>query len=179
MRIWEALLADEKSASTPDGWMNDVQRALAIIIIASFAVATLASTMRLLWIGEPDAITDMAKTLQAAMVNMGLIALGFFFGNTMAKMAQDKGQQAVVDKLTSTNPPTGGPVAPLAAPTVVPWWSALTDAEKNVIAANAKDDPRVAAFMTAAASGAATADDLAYLVTKGLLTQDRAAAIQK
>lgn len=165
-------------AKNGDGWMNDVQRALAIIIIGAIAMATLSATLRMIFIGDPDSITDMAKTLQAAMVNMGLIALGFFFGNTMAKMAQDAGQQKVVDKLTSTNPPTGGPVAPLAGPTVTPWWSVLTDLEKNVIAANAKDDPRTSAFMTAAAAGAANADDLAYLVTKGLLSQARADEIK-
>lgn len=172
--------ADDNMTTTSTGWMSDVQRALALIIIVSIGIAMLMATFRVVWSGEaaPDAVADMAKTLQAAMVNMGLIALGFFFGNTMAKMAQDAGQQKVVDKLTSTNPPTGGPVAPIPASTIiVAWWSLLTDPERKEIATSAGTDPDVAAFMAAAQTGAATTAQLSDLVTKGLLTQARADAL--
>lgn len=168
----------EPQKPATESWMSDVQRALALILVGSFASVTVFSTVCSIFFPDNDALTDMAKSLQSNLTNMCLIGLGFFFGNTMAKMAQDAGQQKVVEKLTSTNPPTGGPVAPLAAATVVPWWSVLTDLEKNVISTNAKDDPRVAAFVTAATTGAANADDLAYLVTKGLLTQARADEIK-
>lgn len=170
---------DDTSSPVPQGWMNDVQRALAIIIIGTIAIATLGATMRLIYIGDADSITDMSKTLQAALVNMGLIALGFFFGNTMAKMAQDAGQQKVVEKLTSTNPPTGGPVAPLAAPTIiVAWWSKLTPEEQAAITALAPTDPKAASFMASAQTGTATEDDLAAIVAKGVLTQGRADIIK-
>jgi hypothetical protein len=175
------MAENETRATEPaaEGWMSDVQRALALIIIAAISLAMLTSTVRVVVAGDTDSISDMAKTLQAAMVNMGLIALGFFFGNTMAKLAADAGQQKIVDKLTSTNPPGApGPVAPVSPAPVTPWWSLLTDLEKNVISVNAKDDPRLAAFMTAATVGVANADDLAYLVSKGVLSQDRATAIQ-
>ena len=53
----------------------------------------------------------------------------------------------------------------------------MTDAEKNAITSASTADPRVAAFVTASTTGAATADDLAYLVSKNLLAADRPAAI--
>ena len=173
-------------APAAKGWMSDVQRALALTLIGTFAITVIGSTLRVVLSGDVASVADMAKTLQAAMVNMSLIALGFFFGNTMAKMAQDAGQQKVVDKLTSTQPPNGGPVAPVpstdlpAAPasTITPWWTMLGEAEKTAITAAGVTDPRVAAFVMASTTGSANADDLAYLVSKGLLTQDRANAIK-
>lgn len=162
---------------TATGWMSDVQRAIAMILIGSFALATLAATGRLVWSGDSAAILDMTKTLQAALVNMGLIALGFFFGSNMSKLLADAGQQKIVEKLTSSAPPATGPVAPLPAPiVVVAWWSLLTDAERAALGTST--DPRVQAFVSASQTGRASADDLAYLVNAGLLTQDRAAAIQ-
>ncbi len=164
------------------GWMSDVQRVLALILIVCIGVAMLLATFRVVWSGDsaPDSVADMAKTLQAAMVNMGLIALGFFFGNTMAKMAQDAGQQKVVESLTKTAPPGApGPVAPVAAPAPpTPWWGRLVNGEAAKITAAASTDPKVMAFVTAANVGAATPEDLDYLVTLGLLTPEHAAAIK-
>lgn len=161
------------------GWMSDVQRALALLIIGSLVLATTALIIRLTISADIKDVVDIAKIMLAALVNMGLVALGFFFGNTSAKMQSDAGQQKVVEKLTSTAPPgPTGPVAPLPSPVVViAWWSKLTDAERAAISATAPTDPKVAAFMAAAQTGAATKDDLAALVTKGLLTQERATAI--
>lgn len=68
--------------------------------------------------------------------------------------------------------------SPPAPGTVAPWWPRLTETEKSVIGANAKDDPRINAIAQAMATGAATADDLAYLASKGVLTQQRADAIK-
>ena len=168
------------------GWMSDVQRVIAMMLIGSFALATIFSTVCSIFWPQQTALIDMAKTLQAALVNMSLIALGFFFGNNQAKAVADAGQQKIVDKLTSTQPPNGGPVAPVpsaalptaAASTVTPWWSMLGEAEKAAITAAGVTDPRVAAFVMASTTGSANADDLAYLVSKGLLTQDRANAIK-
>ena len=115
----------------------------------------------------------------AALVNMGLIALGFFFGNNQAKAVSDAGQQKIVEKLTSTAPPTGGPVAPLAAPViVVSWWSLLTAPEQAAITEAAPNDARVQAILTAFQSGKAEAPDLVDLVSKNLLTQARADVIK-
>lgn len=160
------------------GWMSDVQRALALILVGSFAIVTLFLTMMAAFWSSVPALTDMAKASQSNLTNMCLIGLGFFFGNTMAKMAQDKGQQEVVNKLTSSAPPATGPVAPLPAPVVIlAWWSLLTPAEQSALTANAANDPRVQAFVTTAQIGKASPEDLTYLVGKGLLTQDRATAI--
>lgn len=158
--------------------MNDVQRALALILIGSFAFVAVFSTICSIFWPDATALTDMAKSLQSNLTNMCLIGLGFFFGNTMAKMAQDAGQQKVVDKLTSTAPPTGGPVAPLAGPTVVvvSWWSLLKPEEQ--VAMEASADARVKEIVSAFKSGTAQPSDLVDLVTKGLLTQARSDEIQ-
>jgi len=157
------------------GWMSDVQRAIALILIGTFALLCFISTFVVVWNLDKLGLADMAKTLQAALVNMALIALGFFFGNTMAKMAQDASTQRTIEKITPTAPV---PPPPVVVP-VPPWWARLTDAEKNTITTEGPNDPRVAAFITASQAGAANADDLAYLVSKNLLTQTRADDIQK
>lgn len=161
-------------------WMSDVQRALALLIIGCLVLVTTALTIRMVMSADIKDISDLVKIMLAALVNMGLIGLGFFFGNTSAKMQSDAGQQKVVEKLTSTAPPgPSGPVAPLPAPTVVvAWWSKLTDAERAAITAAAPNDPKAASFMAAAQTGVATPDDLAAMVAKAYLTQERATAIQ-
>lgn len=173
-------MANGADATPPAGWMSDVQRALALLLIGLLVAAAAALVVRLVISGDVKDILDLAKIMLAALVNMGLIALGFFFGNTMAKMASDAGQQKVVESLTKTAPPGApGPVAPVPSPiVVVAWWSKLTDGERAAISAAAPADPKAASFMASAQTGTATDDDLADLVTKGLLTQDRANAIK-
>lgn len=160
------------------GWMGDVQRALALLIIGLLCLAAFGLVSRLIVSAAIDDVVDLAKIMLAALVNMGLIALGFFFGSSKSKETADAGQQKIVEKLTSTNPPGApGPVAPVPA-VVVAWWSLLTDAERAAIEAEAPQDERTQAFVAAAKVGKAPADDLTYLVGKGLLTQDRADAIK-
>lgn len=173
-------MADEPQTTNGNtGWMSDVQRAMGLILIGTFAAITFFATIRLLILSDAAAITDMSKTLQAALVNMGLIALGFFFGSNMSKMLADAGQQKIVEKLTSTAPPTGGPVAPLAAPiAVASWWSLLSLAEQAAMEQAGMNDPEVQTVLTAFKSGKAEAPDLAVLVAKGLLTQARADEIK-
>lgn len=116
--------------------------------------------------------------LITTFVLMAKSASDYQFSSSAGSDKKDDAQTAVSKALAEKVP--APPTVPAAASvlTPAPWWSTLTDLEKNVIAANAKDDPRTAAFMTAAAAGAANADDLAYLVTKGLLTQARADEIK-
>ncbi len=160
------------------GWMADVQRALAIVLVGTFALTLLLLTVRIIIWGDPPTMVDLLKTLISALINVVMLVLGYFYGSSKAKEQSDTSQQKIVEKLTSTAPPgPTGPVAPLPGPSTAPWWGKLTDAEKNAITAEGVNDPRVAAFITASTTGAATPDDLAYLVTKGLLTQDRATAI--
>lgn len=176
-------MADETKPADPpainnNGWMSDVQRALALLIIGILCFATAILVLRLSWSADVVSIIDIAKIMLAALVNMGLVALGFFFGNTSAKMTQDAGQQKVVEKLTGQNPP-GGPVAPLPVPVVViAWWSLLTEGERAAIE-GFTPNPRVMKFIETAKIGKAVPDDLTYLVSLGLLTAERAAEIQK
>lgn len=163
----------------PASWMSDVQRFLALLIIGIIVFTAAALVIRMVIGGDIAAVIDLAKVTLSNLTNMGLIALGFFFGNTSAKVQSDAGQQKVVEKLTSTAPPTGGPVAPLAAPTIiVAWWSMLTEAERAAITAAAPTDPKAAAFMVAAQVGKASPADLDDLVAKGLVTQGHADVIK-
>lgn len=162
-------MPDERKAAPASGWMSDVQRAIALILIGTFALISVAATVRIVFLGDVAALTDMAKTLQAALVNMGLIALGFFFGSNLSKMQADAGQQRMVDRLTANGP---------APAVVVAWWSVLTEAERAAITNAAASDPQTAAFIATAQAGKATPHDLANLVSKGLLTEARAAEIE-
>ncbi len=174
-------MADDPATSNGNiGWMSDVQRALALLLVGTVSFMVVTLTIRIVISGDLPTIAALLKELKDALTNMSLIALGFFFGNTMAKMAQDAGQQKVVEKLTSTQPPgPPGPVAPAPGPTVVvSWWSLLTIAEQAAIEAAAPTDPRVAAILAAFKSGKAEATDFVDLVAKGLLTQVRADALK-
>jgi hypothetical protein len=170
-------MADAPNGNNQTGWMSDVQRAIALILIGSFAVITIISSAVLVIVADKVLLADMAKTLQAAMVNMSLIALGFFFGSTLAKTLSDAGTQKVVEKLTGAPSPPGpgGPVAPVPQPVVVvAWWSLLTDAEKAAITEAAKTDAKIQALIAIFAAGKAEPEHLAALVTAGLLTKERA-----
>lgn len=149
------------------GWMSDVQRAIALILIVTFAAVVVATIVKVVIWGDSDAVLDLAKTLQAALVNMSLIALGFFFGNTVAQRVANEGQQKILERLTPT------PATPAPTATIPAWWSELSDAEKNAITAAGDVDLRAHAIVLALTAGSATADDLTYLVSKGLLTQAR------
>jgi hypothetical protein len=162
----------------PQGtWMSDVQRVLALMLVGAFTLVLLIFAFRLVIWGDAPTLVDLIKTLISALINVVMLVLGYFYGSSKAKEQSDSSQQRVVEKLTS---PPGSPAAPVPpAPTViVAWWSLLTEAERAAITADAPNDPRVAAFAVAAGLGKATADDLAYLVARSLLTQDRATAIQ-
>lgn len=163
-----------------DGWMADVQRALALILIGFLALASFGLVVRLIVSADIGSVVDLAKIMLAALVNMGLIALGFFFGSSQSKEKADASQQKIVEKLTSTAPPPAGPVAPLAAPIapIIAWWSVLTDDEREAIKQASTTDSKAATFMAAAQAGRASDVDLANMVSLNLLTQARADAIK-
>lgn len=160
-------------------WMSDVQRALALVLVGTFALTLVLLTIRIIIWGDPPTLVDLMKTLISALINVVMLVLGYFYGSSKAKEQSDSSQQKIVEKLTSTAPPgPTGPVAPVPGPTiVVAWWSVLTPEEQAAITAAATADPKIQAFVTAAGVGKASQDDLTYLVTKGLLTQDRATVI--
>lgn len=172
--------ATDRTGNGADGWMADVQRALALILIGFLALASFGLVIRLIISADIAAVVDIAKIMLAALVNMGLIALGFFFGSSQSKEKADASQQKIVEKLTSAAPPPSGPVAPLAAPLapVVAWWSLLTDPERDAIKRASNTEPKVATFMAAAQAGRASDADLANMVSLNLLTQARADQIK-
>lgn len=57
---------------------------------------------------------------------------------------------------------------------VVAWWSMLSPKEQGDLSIESIADPRVSTFVEASKIGRATAEDLDYLVSRGLLTQDTA-----
>ena len=151
------------------GWMSDVQRAIALILICVFGFVVAVSTVKFVFTADAATLNDMAKTLQAALVNTVLIALGFFFGSNQAKQQADAGQQKIVEKLTSASP------TPPAI--LVSWWSLLTPQEQEAIKSAAPTDTRVQAALVALQAGKAEKPDLAYLVSKSLLAPERLVAL--
>lgn len=162
--------------------MTDVQRLIALSLVLTFALSTILLVIRLVIWGDPPTLLDLAKTFQSALINMAMVVLGYFFGSSKSKDSSDTSQQKIVEKLTSTQPPNGGPVAPVPSPetvVVVSWWSLLTSGEQAGVELAAKTDPQVQSALTNFQTGKAEAPDLALLVTKGLLTQARADLIAK
>lgn len=174
---------EELKAKDAAGWMSDVQRTLALLLVGTFTLMIVLFAARIMVSGELTLIGALLKELKDALNQMVMMALGFFLGNTMAKMAQDKASQNVVEKLTGPTPP-GGPVTPIPVTPVVapvPWWNQLTEAERKAITDAAAADPgdtRLASIASGPVVVKLMPDDMAYLVAKGLLTQERATAIQ-
>ena len=108
-------------------------------------------------------------------------AIGYQFQSSSGSDKKDDAQTAVskalADKVPAPAPITPPPVPPAV---VVAWWGALDPAEQQALTDAAATDPKVASFIEAAKAGRATADDLAYLVSKipPLLSQDRADALK-
>lgn len=125
-----------------------------------------------------DKILDMMITI--AFSTCLVLIYNFAFGSSSSGAKLADTQNRITEKLTSVAPAGApGPVAPLPSPVVVvAWWSLLTEPERAAITAAALTDARVSAFVSASATGKASTEDLTYLVSKGLLTQDRATAIQ-
>jgi len=170
-------MADQNQTDQSQGMMADVQRVLAFTVIGVFSAMLAAITMKVVWSGAVEQNIDILKIALPATITFAGTCLGFYFGSSKSKEQTDASQAQLVDKLT----PPAAPAAPTVP--VPPWWSRLSDAEKNVITAAAQNtggapDPRIAAFVTASQVGAATSDDLAYLVAKGLLPQARADEIK-
>lgn len=132
----------------------------------------------------------VTRNLQGGEVNqILLIMLGglttkfgdvvvYWIGSSAGSSEKDAATAANTDKLihaVSTSSPTGTGGGAVASGQ--PWWSKLTEEEKAAITALAGTDPRVREFMDKSSAGNATAEELAYVVGLGLLTQDRAAAL--
>lgn len=141
----------------------------------AFFLVCVAAFMTILWMLKPPTGDASQIGLLAGFVTlfikMAADAIGYQFNSSAGSDKKDEVQATVSGKLADKVPT---PPAPPPTVPVPPWWSRLTDAEKNTITAAAGADPRVQAFVTASQVGAATKDDLTYLVNKTLLTQARA-----
>ena len=152
--------------------------ALSILIILGYTVAMP------MWMWRPPSGVPPEIL---AIINQMMGAWGMAFGTViqfhLGSSRSSKDAAATTRETMQTLSTSMAAAIPAAAPqtaaaAIVAWWTKLADAEKNAITAAAPADPRVAAFVSAATVGTATADDLAYLVSKGLLTKERADEIQ-
>lgn len=146
--------AKDKDAKqqTPDGWMGDVQRAIAMILIGSLALVCVFLTLRLIFLGESEDLLDMAKTLQAALVNMALIALGFFFGSNKASKDKDDTIRKIALEPVAPIAPVAvvapvAPVAPIAPLAPVQSGNAGTEGRETIIT-TAPAEPSVTPTIT-------------------------------
>lgn len=139
----------------------------------AFFLVCVAALMVLLWMLHPPTGDASQIGLLAGFVTlfikMAADATGYQFSSSSGSDKKDDVQAKAVGALAEK-------VAPLPpnGAAAQPWWPMLTSDEKAAISTAAGTDPRVAAFVATAASGHGSADDLAYLVSKRLLTQARA-----
>lgn len=128
--------------------------------------------------GRLDAGTiALLASFVTMFIKMAADGTGYQFSSSAGSDKKDDTQAKVAsslaEKVSAPQPAPPPPPPPVAA-----WWSDLDDAEKNAITAAGATDPRTQAIIAAMTAGSATADDLAYLVSKDLLTQVRADAIK-
>jgi hypothetical protein len=167
-------MSDEQNVEQRPWWAPDAQGFVIGAVVIYVGVTLFYRMTHPVEIN--DKLLDMMLTILFGTAFVGIV--NYLVGSSRGSQAKDETQNKVIDKLTS--PPPNGPVAPVPSPppAVVAWWSTLNEAERATITADATNDPRVQSFIAAAQTGRAIPDDLAYLVSKGLLTPDRAAIIQ-
>lgn len=162
----ETTVTVNQKMVTPPIWIPETRTVIVCwMMVSSFFIIVL------IW-AKPSTGADsqLLNTLIGMYVGTGFIStINWWMGDSKGSDVTNKMQ----DKMADAIRPASLPVPPVV---VVAWWSLLTDAEKTAI--QASTDPKVLAFVSAAASGKATVDDIKYLVTVGLLTPERANAIQ-
>lgn len=152
-------------------WMPDTKGLLAIVVVGLFG-----TTIFILMFKQGPADTTIFAVLTTLLgVLAGVIkdVYGYHFGSSASSSSKD---DTISKMLPPAPPPTNGAVHD-AAP-VVAWWSRLTPEEQGAISSAAPLNPQVQAFIDAAKAGHASADDLAYLVSRGLLSETRSKEIQ-
>jgi hypothetical protein len=153
----------------------------------AFVLILLSFVLVYTWMNYPPNSADGNMiALLAGFVTLFLTmtkdAVGYNFTSSASQerqqqTAQDTASKAI-DALAASAPlvPSPPPVSP-APNVVVAWWSLFTSPEQEAMIA-ASADPRVQSIIDASKVGKASSDDLAYLVSKNLLTQERQTAIQ-
>lgn len=155
---------------------SDTQKGLAWFISISFVA------LIFVWVFQPPEMKpeSMAQlnNLVSTLVNLVLLAFGYFLGSSRSSKDKDDSTNRVMEKLTS--PPPNGPVSPVPSPAVVdhdPLWNQLTDEERVAITAAAATDDKIAKFVAEPTKGKPSPEDITYLTDVGLLKQARAIEI--
>ena len=158
-------------------WLPDTQGflAIAVVFLIAFVIIVLLLKQN---INLNERVSGALLTVLGVVLAAFKDVYAWAFGSSQKEGKKDDAMAAIAAQPVPLLPPPTAPQSP------TPWWTKLTDAEKNAITAAARGpaggmpDARIGAFVTASQVGAATSDDLAYLVGKGLLTQARSDEIQ-
>lgn len=145
-------------------WFPDLPGAIAVIMVLSVVLLAFMLAIR-------DPGGDMFKFMVGGMMTVGFASImAYYYGSSSGSKTKD---DAIIGQMAPAKNPPNPPVE-----TEVHYWDVLTDSERAAISNAAPGDPKLTAFMVAAQTGRASSSDLAYLVVKGFLSSERAAAIQ-
>lgn len=169
---------DTKTNNEKPWWAPDAQGFVIGSVVFMVAVALFYRMTHPAEIN--DKLLDMMLTILYGTAFVAII--NYLVGSSRGSQAKDETQNKIMEKLTSA--PPLGPVAPVPSPPAVeevPWWNRLTDAERKAITDAAAADPadsKLSGIATGPITMKPMPEDMAYLVAKGLLTQERSTAIQ-
>lgn len=146
-------------------WFPDMPGVIALIMVAAVVILAFMLAVR-------DPGGDMFKFMVGGLMTVGFASImAFYYGSSSG--SKDKDNAIIGQMAPAKNPPNPPPII-----TVKPWWEIMTDPERKSITDAAVNDPKVNVAMTTMMTGHASADDLDYLVSKGLLTREAADAIK-
>lgn len=150
--------------------------------LAFFLVCT-SAFMVVLWMLHPPSGDASQIGLLAGFVTlfikMAADAIGYQFNSSSGSDKKDETQAKVAGALADKVAPVVVPPPPPANGT--PWWNRMTDAERSAITSASGSDPsdaKLSAIVSGPVKMKPDPDEITYLVSKNLLTQDRANAIQ-
>lgn len=159
---------------------NNVGRILVSMVVVCGFMATTYLFLTAKWAGQQP--SETLTLLVGALASNFTSVVSYWIGSSSGSSAKDDSANRVTEHLAQK---AVVPV-PVAVPRVVtpvasgtPWWSVLTDEEKAGIEKVTATDTQASAFYVQAQVGAADSADLDYLVSRGLLTAERAAEIRK
>lgn len=157
-----------------------VQRAISYAVIGVFASLMVQMAAKIIWFDGPgDANKDTVELMKQGwnlLQNLMMGVAGYWIGSAKSADVGRAEQAKVTEKMTDKVIANGTVTTPKS------WWLKLNSEETAAIIAAGDlaggNDAQVRDFITAAKASRGTVAQLEYLVTKGLLTQERATAIQ-
>jgi hypothetical protein len=148
--------------------------------LAFFLVCT-SAFMVVLWMLHPPSGDASQIGLLAGFVTlfikMAADAIGYQFNSSSGSDKKDETQAKVAGALADKV----APVVPPPPANGTPWWNRMTDAERAAITAAAgvePIDPKLTAIVSGPVKMKPDPEEMSYLVSKNLLTSERAVAIQ-